>query len=116
MKKDKLTLGSLEKKVMECLWDSEKMTCREVHDCLHAKNKKSTAYTTLMTVMDRLYEKGFLSRKKQGKTYVYTSKKDKRQTLQLFAQNMINSLVNTFGEEAIAAFSEELDEHTTPKK
>lgn len=116
MKKDKLTLGPLEKKVLECLWTNEKMTCREVYNFMLENYKKSPAYTTLMTVMDRLYTKGFLSRKKLGKTYIYTTKKTKKQTLKLFAQNMISNLVSTFGEEAILAFSEELDDIKTITK
>lgn len=115
MKKDKLMLGSLEQKIMECLWDGENMTCREVHDCLNEKAKKKMAYTTLMTVMDRLHNKGFLSRKKQGKTYLYTYKKDKKSTLSMFAQNMINSLSEAFGEEAILAFSEEIEDISKQK-
>ncbi|SNC64543.1 Predicted transcriptional regulator [Kytococcus aerolatus] len=67
-------LGDLEQAIMNHLWDTptaqgEGVTVREVHDTLGAA--REIAYTTVMTVMDRLSRKGFLTREKAGRAYVY---------------------------------------------
>lgn len=64
------TLGSLEQEVMNEVWQTEKMTVREV--LLRLQKEKKLAYTTVMTVMDNLYKKGFLKREKIKKTYYYS--------------------------------------------
>lgn len=107
---NKLMLGPLEQEVMEYVWVRKAVSCREVYEHINEAEEKDVAYTTIMTIMDRLYNKGLLSRKKEGKSYIYNYKISKQQTLKVFAENMINSLVNRFGEEAIAAFAEEIDE------
>lgn len=68
------SLGFLEKKVL-FLVNSKKnySNPREVLEELRKKNK-NYAYTTIMTILDKLYKKKYLERKKIGKTYFYYSK------------------------------------------
>lgn len=63
------TLGPLELQVMEIIWENKKVAVREVVETL--RHKKPIAYTTIMTVMDNLYKKGFLTREKVKKSYYY---------------------------------------------
>ncbi len=61
-------LGPLGSKVMDTIWSSDKrpLTVREVHRSM-VKGRK-LAYTTIMTTMNRLHEKGLLDREvKSGK-------------------------------------------------
>lgn len=62
-------LGELEASIMECVWEAKKATVRYVHDCLSIK--REIAYTTVMTVMGRLSDKGYLSKKKSKNAYLY---------------------------------------------
>lgn len=64
------TLGPLEQEVMNEIWQIKKTTVREVLQRL--QKQKKFAYTTIMTVMDNLYKKGFLKREKIKKTYYYS--------------------------------------------
>ncbi|MFN8233186.1 MAG: BlaI/MecI/CopY family transcriptional regulator [Actinomycetota bacterium] len=63
-------LGPLERWVMELFWadDGTELTVRDV---LSARTDGDLAYTTLMTVVERLYRKGFLARRRAGRAYVY---------------------------------------------
>lgn len=62
--------GHLEAKVMDVLWSTDRaLTVREVHALLPAERQR--AYTTVMTVMDNLFRKGFLDREMNGKAYRY---------------------------------------------
>lgn len=65
-------LGPLEATIMQMMWSSgEPRSVRSIHDSL-AKDRK-IAYTTVMTVMDNLFGKGFLRRERQGRAYLYVA-------------------------------------------
>jgi predicted transcriptional regulator len=61
-------MGSLEADVLRYLWNvSEPATPGQVHEGLGAE----VAYTTVMTVLTRLWHKDLVARKKQGRAYAY---------------------------------------------
>jgi predicted transcriptional regulator len=62
-------LGSLEAKIMRAAWDhpDEYLPVREMLELLDDE----LAYTTVMTVMNRLFEKGLLHRRRQGRAWCY---------------------------------------------
>lgn len=63
-------LGELELTVMEVLWNSEQpKTVREVHQEL--SSQRELAYTTVMTVLDRLAKKHLALRKLTGRAWLY---------------------------------------------
>jgi predicted transcriptional regulator len=62
------SLGPLEIDVMEVLWKAGDSTVREVA----GKLRSNHAYTTVMTVLDRLFKKGLLDRRKSSRAFVYS--------------------------------------------
>jgi predicted transcriptional regulator len=63
------SLGELERAVMEVLWDrGAPAAVRDVADALAARE---LAYTTVMTVLDRLAKKGFVRRQRDGRAWQY---------------------------------------------
>lgn len=67
-------LGDLERVVMEHLWESatdhpEGMTVREVHT--QFDGQREIAYTTVMTVLDRLAKKELVTRERDGRAWRY---------------------------------------------
>lgn len=70
MARRKLPSGELEHRVMTVLWAANgPMTPREVHEVISAK--RNLAYTTVMTILTRLWEKEEVSRHKQGRSFAY---------------------------------------------
>ncbi len=68
-------LGDLERVVMEQLWESserrpEGASVRDVLEALPAD--RNLAYTTVMTVLDRLSKKGLVTRERDGRAWRYT--------------------------------------------
>jgi predicted transcriptional regulator len=62
--------GDLEAAVMERLWSYHRAAnVREVLDDL--RQDRELAYTTVMTVMDKLHRKGWLRRTRVGRAYLY---------------------------------------------
>lgn len=105
MKKKKITqiLGDLEAEIMEIVWKLETVSVRQVFSRL--KKKRKIAYTTVMTVMARLAQKGILSRKlDESGAYIYAPIQDKSAFFAAASKKVINSLINEFGEVAVAQF------------
>ena len=55
---------------MNTLWPMGQGTVREIRDRLAARRPR--AYTTIMTIMDRLARKGVVERRKVGRAYIYS--------------------------------------------
>ncbi len=63
--------GELESVIMHRVWDhAGPVTVRELFEEL--QQERVIAYTTVMTTMDNLHRKGWLTRVKEGKAYRYT--------------------------------------------
>ncbi|GGK03656.1 hypothetical protein GCM10011583_39190 [Streptomyces camponoticapitis] len=63
-------LGDLEDAVMSRVWEwNRPVTVREVLEDL--QRERSIAYTTVMTVMDNLHQKGWVRREVDGRAYRY---------------------------------------------
>ena len=68
--------GDLEAVVMDHLWSNgEPLTVREVLERID--RDRPLAYTTVLTVMDNLHRKGFLTREKAGRAFRYQPSKDR---------------------------------------
>ena len=62
--------GDLEAAVMDRVWRrSRPVLVRDVLEDL--QSERTIAYTTVMTVMDKLHRKGWLRREPRGRAYVY---------------------------------------------
>src|SRR3984957_8933200 len=64
-----LDLAPLELDCMNTLWPMGEASVRQIRDQLAGRLPR--AYTTIMTIMDRLARKGVVERRKTGRNYVY---------------------------------------------
>lgn len=113
-KKEFITLGELEARIMEIIWQLKSASVRDVLNKI--KGKKKPAYTTIMTVMARLYDKGILRRKAKNDAYIYQAVQDKQSFFVATSKKIINSLISEFGEDvAVAGFIDAV-EKTNLKK
>lgn len=65
-------LGQLEAVVMQHVWDADHpLAVREVLEVLN--HDRALAYTTVLTVLDNLHRKGFVTRSKVGRAFVYSA-------------------------------------------
>ena len=101
------TLGTLEAQVMEVMWEADDLNVEDVRGRL-AERHKQAAYTTIMTTLDRLFKKGFLSRRRVGKAYRYSAKVSRGDLGNNVARKVLDGLLSSFAEPAIAYFVEAL--------
>ncbi len=108
-------LGELEKEIMDVVWGNpQKVTVRLVYELL--KKKRKIAYTTAMTIMNRLVDKKLLKRIPEGKAYFYQAVYSKDKFLTKMSKQIIKNFVSSFGDAAIASFVQEIDKIPVDKK
>ncbi|MUL43669.1 BlaI/MecI/CopY family transcriptional regulator [Streptomonospora sp. PA3] len=94
-------LGRLETEVMGVLWAaSGPMTVREVLDALNEGRKDPAAYTTVLTVLSRLVDKGALTRSEAGRGHRYTPAVPDEAAL------AVEDVLRTYGDSAVSHFLE----------
>ena len=79
MKKQKRKLTDTELEIMHVVWELDGGTVRQVHEILN--QQRPLAYTTVMTMMNILEEKGHLTRRKEGRAYRYQPVRPKSQVI-----------------------------------
>ena len=100
-------LGPLEAEVMDRLWKRGRATVRDILGDLG--RTRSLAYTTVMTIMTRLYDKGLLVRDRNGKMYMYRPAFSREEHRARLSRDLVRGLVDQFGDVALAHFAAELD-------
>jgi predicted transcriptional regulator len=102
-------LHELEAEIMEQVWRSGgETTVKLVMEALNRKAKPPRAYTTYMTVMRRLNDKGLLDRTRRGRQDTYTPRLTREQYQELRAGAEVRGLVDEFGDVALAHFAKSL--------
>src|SRR5262245_19911245 len=90
-------LGSLERQALERLWAlGQEASVRD----LHRSFQGALAYTTLMTTVDRLYKKGLLDRRRDGRAFVYRPRVTADELRRGVAADVIDSLLGRDPEQA----------------
>lgn len=95
-------LGELETRIMEIVWEKEEVTVRQVYEKL--QDERDLAYTTVMTVMSRLAEKGLLKRMKAGAAFVYRPVSSRKEFTESTVKKIMGELLRDFTSPAISQF------------
>lgn len=86
---------------MKVLWSSDRaLSVRDVLESLNHRRRPPLAYTTVMTVLARLTDKGVLTREQVGRAFVYAP------ALGDEAAIAVQGVVRDYGEAALAHFVE----------
>lgn len=101
-------LGELELAIMQVVWARGEVAVRDVWDVLHPT--RALAYTTVMTVMSRLAQKGVLATRKQGRAYYYHARVTPTTYVTQRAQRAVDDVIATFGDAALAQFLRNLED------
>lgn len=93
---------------MMVMWDLGEASVRDVLG--HLEGERDSAYTTIMTVMSRLSDKGLLEKSTDGRAYLYRPAMSKQVYDEELSRSRVRTLISEFGETAIAQFAAELEE------
>lgn len=109
-----INLGELEKQIMDIVWECKSCSARDVLIVLEKDHK--LAYTTIATILKRLYDKGLLKRAEDKLGYTYSPKLSKERYSRNIAQSFLKKFIDSFGDTAIASFAESIDKLPDQKR
>ncbi|MEX0362840.1 MAG: BlaI/MecI/CopY family transcriptional regulator [Allomuricauda sp.] len=82
------TYTNKELEILLVLWDLKEASVQQVHEALDS-NK---GYTTTLKLMQIMFDKGLLARKKEGKKHIYRANIEKQVAQSNGMRNMIQNL------------------------
>ncbi|WP_103664492.1 BlaI/MecI/CopY family transcriptional regulator [Gracilimonas amylolytica] len=88
MRKSLTPLGESEMEILHHVWELGEATVAQVRERI--LNDRKVAYTTVMTIMKNLNDKGFLKYYKDGNTYVYSARIEPEQV----QSNLVSGLID----------------------
>ena len=87
-----LNVGQQQLEIMKIIWDREEATVREVYETL--LKRRRVAYTTVMTMMSILEEKGHLKKRQVGRAFVYRPAKPRSQVVGGMVRDFVGRVFN----------------------
>jgi predicted transcriptional regulator len=84
-------LSQAEFEVLKVLWDIGPSSVRDVMNELHARDRK-VAYTTVLTFLTRLKQKGCVTTKKSGQAFIYKPRVSRDRIVRSRLSEMIDQL------------------------
>jgi predicted transcriptional regulator len=86
------TLTEQELEIMKVVWELQNATVRDVYEALLRRRK--IAYTTVMTMMNILEEKGYLRKRSGDKAFVYRPAQAKARVIRAMVQEFVARVFN----------------------
>ncbi len=105
-------LGPLEYDVVRALWAEGAAGVPAVLDRVNAgrgAGKPPLAYTTVMTVLTRLHDKGLLERERRGRGYEYRPRFTEGELVEHLSRQAVGDLLARYGDVALAQFAAAID-------
>jgi len=78
-----------ELEVLALIWQQGELTVRQIHDQI--RKSRDIGYTTTLKIMQIMFEKGMLTRSRQGKTHIYNAVEAQQKT----QDGLVNKMVKT---------------------
>jgi predicted transcriptional regulator len=102
-------LGELQTEVMDIFWREKSGTVREVVELLNQRRRRrKLAYTTVLTLVTRLWQRGMLTREMEGRGFRYQVAKSRDDVIGELSEQLIDRLLDDFGDVAVAQLGERL--------
>ena len=89
---EKIKLDDLQLRIMQVLWSKGEAGVRDIQEHLKRKEDRELAITTLNTVLQRLYKRGIVNYRKEGRQYIYRAEVTEKETQSSMASSLINKL------------------------
>ncbi len=103
-------LGPLEAAIMRSLWSRREATVGDVHLQLAASASRSLAYTTVMTVLGRLHDKGLVARRQDGRRHIYSPVMNEEGLIAHLGARAADAAIARYGTAALRQFALRLDD------
>ncbi|AFZ53382.1 BlaI/MecI/CopY family transcriptional regulator [Cyanobacterium aponinum UTEX 3222] len=105
----KLSLGFLEQEILEIIWDLGCASAKDIHDRILADPDRELAYASVMTVLQRLTKKGWLTHKKKGRAFFWYPLISREQAQAVQSYEQLHNFLAISNPEVVASFADSLD-------
>ena len=105
MRRKSRTLTGQELEIMKIVWVLGSATVRDVYEALRLD--RTVAYTTVLTMMKIMAQKGHLKKTRQDRAFVYSPARPKNQTVRSMVDDLIDRLFNGAAEPLLLHLVEE---------
>jgi BlaI family penicillinase repressor len=92
MRPAKPTLTEQELEIMKVIWKLDTATVRQVYETL--LEHRRIAYTTVMTMMNILEQKGYLKKEQAERAFVYRPAQPQKQVIRSMVREFVNRVFN----------------------
>ncbi|AVX21068.1 MAG: BlaI/MecI/CopY family transcriptional regulator [Bacillota bacterium] len=107
-------LGELEAEIMEIVWQHDRpVTVREVYEEL--RERRSIAYTTVMTIMSRLAEKELLQKTQESNYYLYSPVYSREEFTTKVVSLVLDGLLADFAQPVLSHLVEKIQDEDEEK-
>jgi predicted transcriptional regulator len=106
------TLTEQELEIMKVVWELRTATVRDVYEALLRRRK--IAYTTVMTMMNILEEKGYLKKRAEDKAHVYRPAQAKAKVIRAMVKEFVQRVFNGSAEPLLVQLVR--DRHLSPEE
>ena len=112
MRRANPTLNPQELAIMKVVWRKGSATVRDVYEAL--REKRTIAYTTVMTMMRILDDKGYLDKELVDRAYVYRPTKARQQVVGAMVKDFVDRVFDGASESLLVHLAK--DSRLTPKQ
>jgi predicted transcriptional regulator len=101
-------LGPLGAPIIEIVVARGEASVAQVVEDLERRGDRRPAYTTVMTIMGRLFERGLLAREKRGRQYVYRATNPEAALIDQLSEQAVDRVIDRYGSAAFRHFATKL--------
>ncbi|HWZ34029.1 MAG TPA: BlaI/MecI/CopY family transcriptional regulator [Bryobacteraceae bacterium] len=105
MRPSKPTLTGQELEIMKVIWKLDTATVRQVYETM--LKRRRIAYTTVMTMMNILEQKGYLKKEQSDRAYVYQPAQPQQQVIRSMVREFLDRVFNGSAEPLLAHLVED---------
>ena len=105
----KLSLGFLEEEILNIIWDLEGATAKDIHDRILDNPERELAYASVMTVLQRLMKKGWLTYRKKRRAFYWQTLISRTQAQAIQSYQQLNNFLAVSNPDVVASFADDLD-------
>ncbi len=98
-------LGPLAAPIIEVVVARGEASVADVTHALDLRDGRRHAYTTVMTIMGRLFERGLLAREKRGRSYVYRATSAEAALVDRLSEEAVARVIDRYGSAAFRHFA-----------
>ena len=105
-----LSLGPLEEEILNIVWDLGSPTARQIHERILTDPNRELTIVSVMTVLRRLTDKGWLERRKHQRYFHWHPRLSREQGRAARSHDRLQKFLDISNPDIVAAFADRLDQ------